>query len=267
MTFGDRPTLNRDRELFPWPHDDNDPRYRTDLANVAAFWVRTPGCIMRRATPDGSFNYVEESNREMVALHAQIAAFAPHFPNARIPENAWSHPYLPRVRHHPSQLGGPISEMWQLFDLGVVNPAINSAASYIELGAFLIAIGRWWRARVAASGEYLASQDRPYFSAEAIKWMCAAHAVKTYKIKSGRPPTAFVREGVLGSAQHPTGEEIYTVIVPATKSRSFVYMVGGHGQMFDHYQIEGCAVMGLELPDFFEDAGTESRERTPKALP
>ncbi len=65
-----------------------------------------------------------------------------------------------------------------------------------------------------------------------------------------------MREGYFGSADHPTGVELYTVHVQA-KRGAYLYQVDGRGTLHDHYFVDASGVHGLPLPDWFGDAGVK----------
>lgn len=146
-----------------------------------------------------------------------------------------------------------------------VQPFIDTAASWIEVGAFAILVLRYTREalrkRIERTGPQIdsAMPSGPYLRNDAIvlsqpliRGLCEYHFHEMYG-DSGRQPTVDVtsRPPYSGIWAGRPAESMVYVVRFWTGQTSYVYVIDGRGKPIEHFSIRGGRLASLTLPGWF----------------
>lgn len=219
-----------------------------DLSNAVAVIVTDPNY-------DGSMvGWTEDSWKDKMATFDGLMEELETKIEELAPEGLLTQ--QPRMQLQHYQIGpasqGPTVEIILL--VRDIHAVVQAGIPYLELGAFALGLGRWWKNRSQQSSHGTAGEGGLAFTASLIEGMCVADVVHRHGESRLREVRSHSREQYFASPAHPTGSELYTVAVSTTRDRHYMYLVSGNGVVVDHFVMEKGEMKALDNPIWISDS-------------
>lgn len=230
-------------------HRSSDPPHHWTLRTALAVVIPAPAYIYDPNDP----NYHERYNSLVSTVKEDVQQSAASLSGMQI-ESPLNPEWYRVIRPHTGGMFPSLVEVITIVKdvIDVVQPF----ASWASIAELALRLMRNWIARNQANPGFDRNKDRLIFSLPVLISLCRKDARDRYGISKAKI-SYWARDRGMGTADHPTGEERYMIVlrVGQLRRRSYCYILDGRAVDYEHFVMQGRQIKPLPLPNWLlEDA-------------